>query len=249
MRFVAHTFAAILSLSVAFAHAAGPTGLLNDTGQTSCYDASSAAVACSASGVGSDAGAIPRQDARFGRDAKAAAGTLTKTGGGVVGFDFSCVLWNGTVDNSAACVTALTANAGGAATGTPSTDWACTKDNVTNLIWSLQSFDYISWTEATATGAGSPIKAHNDATRCGFSDGWRVPTRRELRSIVNFGANSPAIDGAYFPSTSSWKYWSNDVYIADASFAWYVLFDSGEAYANYTVMTSGYFVRLVRSGP
>ena len=38
--------------------------------QTNCYDATNAVVACSNSGVGSDAGANPRQDDRFGLDAK-----------------------------------------------------------------------------------------------------------------------------------------------------------------------------------
>ena len=72
-------------LSAVSVRAAGPTGLLNDTGQTPCYDGANAAVACSSTGVGSDAGVNPRQDARFGRDAKATAGMPTKIGGGAAG--------------------------------------------------------------------------------------------------------------------------------------------------------------------
>ena len=96
------------------------------------------------------------------------------------------------------------------------------------------------------TGAGSPIKAHNDATRCGYSDGWRVPTRRELLSIVHHGAYNPAIDGDYFPSTVSDWYWSNDDYAPDPASAWGVNFNDGSAGANGKANSS--HVRLVRSG-
>lgn len=243
MRFLAHACAAALALSVTCAHATGPTGLLNDTGQTKCYDASNAEAACAT--VAADTGSNPRQDARFGRDAKTG---LTKTGGGEAGFDFSCVLWDGSVDNSASCATTLaaTANTTATASGTPGTDWACTKDNHTNLIWSLQTVSAINWTNATATGAGSPIDTHNTASRCGFADGWRVPTLRELLSIVHFGASIPAIDISYFPSTAFDHYWSSDEYALSPAVAWYVYFHSGTADTAYK--TNAMRVRLVRSG-
>ncbi len=225
---------------------AAPTGLLNDTGQTSCYDASNAAVACSVSGVGSDTGANPRQDGRFGYDAKNVAGTLTKTGGGAAGFDFSKMCWNGDLEGAGTCTGTLVANTGATASGDAATDWACTKDNRTNLIWSLQSVGSITWTNATATGAGSPIETHNTATRCGYADGWRVPTRRELLSIVHHGASSPAIDTAYFPGTGAGWYWSSDTYAPNSANAWNVYSSNGDASSNNK--TSTVRVRLVRSG-
>ena len=100
---------------------------LNDTGQTLCYNAANTPVACSAA-VGCDAGVNSRQDARYGRDAQAAAGPLTKIGAGATGFDYSKIANNGST---------LAANATlGAAT---TTDWACTKDNVTGLIWEVKT--------------------------------------------------------------------------------------------------------------
>jgi hypothetical protein len=219
---------------------------LNDTGQTSCYDASHVAVACDAAGVGSDSGVNPRQDARFGRDAKNAAGTLTKVGGGAAGFDFSKVCWNGAIEGSGTCTGTLLANTGAAASGTPTTDWACTKDNVTNLIWSLQTVSNIDWDNATSMAGGSTIATHNTASRCGFNSGWRVPTRRELFSIVYDGAGYPAIDTAYFPSTVTGYYWSNDVYVPDSARAWFVVFSYGDSYPNNKANT--HHVRLVRSG-
>lgn len=145
------------------------TGLLNDTGQTSCYDTANNAVVCDISTTG-NASALPHQDGRYGRDAAQAAGALpTKTGGGDAGFDYSCVLWNGTVVNNPSCPSILTANTTGAAGATPATDWACTKDNVTGLVWSLQTQGPVDWN--TASDASFANAGHNSASRCGYSTG------------------------------------------------------------------------------
>ena len=69
------------ALAITPAFADGPTGLLNDTGQTQCWNGS-ALVACDDSSTG-DLSTYPRQDGRFGRDAAAAKGALTKIGGGL----------------------------------------------------------------------------------------------------------------------------------------------------------------------
>jgi hypothetical protein len=228
-----------LALLFSAAAQAAPTGYLNDTGQTACYDASNNVADCAT--VAADGGAAPRQDGRFGRDR---AG-MAKTGGGAAGFDYTKVCFNGDLEGSGTCTGTLVANATATTTGTLATDWACTKDNHTNLIWSLQTVSGITWADATAIGAGSPIKAHNDATRCGYSDGWRVPTRLELLSIVHHGASSPAIDGDYFPGTLSNRYWSNDAYVPPVG-AWLVEFSDG--YSDSFSKSLNYHVRLVRSG-
>lgn len=215
---------------------------LNDTGQDQCYNGS-ALVACTAANTG-DASPYPRQDGRFGRDR---AG-MAKVGGGAAGFDFSCVRWDGSVDNSASCITTLTANTTAGASGTPGTDWACTKDNHTNLIWSLQTVNSITWNNATSTAGGSPIATHNSANRCGLATGWRVPTRRELLSIVHYGVTIPAIDVNYFPGTAVDFYWANDSFASVPAIAWTVDFADGNANGTF-FKTSPFFVRLVRSGP
>lgn len=222
------------------AHAAGPTGLLNDTGQDACYDGA-ALVACAPANSG-DAAANPRQDGRFGRDAKAAAGTLTKTGAGAKGFDYTKICFNGDAEGAGTCTGTLVANTTATATGTPTTDWACTRDNVTNLVWSLESGSgdwntYANTTLPTAT---------NTASRCGYNTGWRLPTRRELLSIVHNGAWSPSIDSAYFPATQSSWYWSADTYAPGPASAWLVYFGDGDAVIDYKTVTD--YVRLVRSG-
>jgi hypothetical protein len=110
-------------LCASLAHA-GP-GALNDTGITFCGDATTNTANCAT--VAADGGKFPRQDARYGRDAQAAAGTLAKVGGGGAGFDFTKIANNGTV------------LAASAALGSGATHWACTRDNVTGLIWTVKT--------------------------------------------------------------------------------------------------------------
>jgi hypothetical protein len=220
--------------AVGAAHAAGPTGLLNDTGQTQCSNGT-AMVVCDAATTGNTS-PRPRQDGRFGRDV---AGP-TKVGGGVAGFDFTKVCMDGTLNCAGAAQTGAGTNAVGG--GFASTAWACTRDNVTNLVWSLHSGQG-EWTNYARTTLPT---AHNAQNRCGISTGWRLPTRRELLSLVNQDGRSPSIDEAYFPATQPNWYWTNDPYQLFRSNAWIVDFVYGRTYADFT--TSTYYVRLVRSG-
>ena len=108
---------------------AAQTKPLNDTGINFCGGASS--------GNNSPClGADPAgQDRNYGRDGAARMGALpAKIGGsaGAVdgspnGFDFTKIANNGT--------TLLP----GAGLGTAATDWACTRDNVTGLIWEVKT--------------------------------------------------------------------------------------------------------------
>ena len=231
-----------LAMCASVAHAAGPTGLLNDTGQTRCADASNALVACNAATTG-DSGVLPRQDGRFGRDVANPA----KVGGGAAGFDFTKLCWNGDPQGSGTCTGILVANGTGTPTGTPTTDWACNRDNVTNLVWSLQ-IQAATWNNATVSTY--PDAGHNTATRCGFATGWRLPTRRELLSIVHHGLpdySTAKIDVAYFPNTPSGYYWTSDAYAPPLAYAWLVDFNVGYSFGYYRTGTNS--VRLVRSGP
>jgi hypothetical protein len=220
-------FPLALLLAAVPVHAAG----LNDTGQTLCDNGANVMVACTPANSG-DGAAMPRQDGRFGRDPAAAAGQLAKTGAGAAGFDFTKVCMNGTLNCAGSASNAAAPAAG---------EWACTKDNHINLVWSLQTQSAV-WADATTT---LPAAA-NTAGRCGFNSGWRLPTRRELLSIVHNGTFSPAIDSAYFPGTVSSFYWSNDTYAPLPAGAWYVVFVDG--YPDAGVKTVNGAVRLVRGG-
>jgi hypothetical protein len=165
---------------------------------------------------------------------------LSKTGAGAKGFDYTKVCWNGDTEGSGTCTGALVANTTGTATGSPTTDWACTRDNVTNLIWSLQSASG-GWED----GVTMYPSMMNTATRCGYNTGWRLPTLRELLSLVHHGAWSPAIDSAYFPATWPIFYWSADA-TSSLLIAWIVHFYNGST-GTYNKNNS-YYIRLVRSG-
>jgi hypothetical protein len=237
-----------LSLLLAVASvlpALAQTGLLNDTGQTGCYDTSNNVVVCDISTTG-NASALPYQDGRYGRDAAQAAGALpTKTGGGDAGFDYSCVLWNGTVVNSPSCTSTLTANTTGTPSATPATDWACTKDNVTGLVWSLQTQGPVDWN--TASTASFANAGHNSASRCGYGSGWRLPSRMELAGLAHRGKVGPAIDLTYFPGTQSQHFWASDASAKYPTRAWGLEFLNGQHLADDKTNTN--IVRLVRSVP
>lgn len=145
----------------------------------------------------------PGQDGRYGRDAAQARGVLFKTGGGVAAFDFTALDASGTV------TTTLGSH-------------KCVYDNVTGLLWSSEINLASNWADA--------VNAASVHERCGRNAGWRLPTRRELLSIVYRGVLSPAIDGNYFPSAGMGtmnNYYTIDEYAPDASAVWVVDFYGG----------------------
>ena len=189
---------------------------------------------------------ITEQDCNKGRDAQAAAGTLTKTGAGQAGFDFTKLDANGN---------ALEASA---------TSWSCVRDNYTSLVWEVKTTDggihdasnTYRWGGKTALLTGTFGTQYNDwdtlvdganagSGLCGFTD-WRIPGREELRSIVNYNQVNPVIDTDYFPNTSPDYYWSASPYANDSSSAWGVGFMYGGGDYSYRDIT--YRVRLVRDG-
>jgi hypothetical protein len=218
-----------------------------------------------------------QQDAYSGRDAQAKAGTLTKVGGGLAGFDFTKL---GSDGRSLATQSAAWSDTGTEAAGTR---WDCVRDNTTGLVWEVKRNDAThlrhmghsyTWystdaansggaagteTGGSCTGVANTAKCNTQSfatavnalpagqALCGFRD-WRMPAVDELAGLAHLGRSNPAIDGNYFPNTSSSGYWSASPLAGYPGFAWLVYFSDGYGYYGYGFKSLALQVRLVRSG-
>jgi hypothetical protein len=112
-------------------------------------------------------------------------------------------------------------------------------DNITGLMWqqALSTTTY-TWAQAVAYCPTLSLASHND---------WRLPSRIELVSIVDFGVTSGAtINATYFPSTPADWFWSSSPLAGSSSDAWFVSFVVGNGYALYSVVSGTDYVRCVR---
>jgi len=109
-------------------------------------------------------------------------------------------------------------------------------DNVTGLIWQKEDDN----TQRTWSDAGT----YCDNLTLGGQSDWRLPSKKELISIVNYGTYSPSINTTYFPNTNSSVYWSSTTIAYNSSGAWIVLFNDGYVVIDYK--SSSYYVRCVR---
>ena len=150
--------------------------------------------------------------------------------------------------------------------------WSMVRDAVTGLIWEEKhawdnatnyadpndADNMYTWYDnnsATNGGnAGTPgagndtmdfIRALNTANYGGFSD-WRMPTDKELQTILDYGRYNPSIQMTFFFNTVPSYYWSSATYESIPSYAWRVYFLNGSVLNS--KKSSGNYVRAVRSG-
>lgn len=117
----------------------------------------------------------------------------------------------------------------------------------TGLIWQ-RCVRGQNWTGSTCSGTAiaytwEEAMAVTDGTG-GFGD-WRLPTQKELLTLVDYTLNSPAINRDWFPNSPAGAFWSATTYVQIAArSAWRTIFNDG-ATLPMDRSTSGN-VRLVR---
>jgi hypothetical protein len=74
--------------------------------------------------------------------------------------------------------------------------------------------------------------------------GWRLPTRKELQTIVDYSQSNPSIDPTAFPATPAAAFWSSSPVAGSPTVAWSIYFIIGLTYS--FVMTDPNEVRCVR---
>jgi len=137
--------------------------------------------------------------------------------------------------------------------------WACVIDLKSKLTWEVKSrigtinknTHTYSWYNGDPNINGGFVGLHNNGhctsspcntqsfaqylsqkNYCGLSR-WRVPTREELRSLVDYHGKfpGPAINAHYFPNTISQFYWSVSPDASNSDSAWGIGFTFGYDYS------------------
>jgi Protein of unknown function (DUF1566) len=188
---LAHMAIVTAAALFAAAPATSATPLINDTGQANCYATSNPFQPlsnCTGSG----------QDGEYGRDF-----TNPNSGDGGYGFSFVKVCNSGFDRGVGTCQSPLPAPGPGL------NDWACTRDNVTGLLWEVKTisnaadtFSYAGdFPGAGLIGTDNLVASANAAVLCGATN-WRLPSYNELMTLAHYGISSPPrIDHNFFPNT------------------------------------------------
>ena len=118
-------------------------------------------------------------------------------------------------------------------------------DTSTGLMWQQDGSRRVNWEYALSDFEGMNLGGYTD---------WRLPTIKELRSLINYGISCPSINIKYFSNTVSSFYWSSTTSERYAGDARGVEFCHGydnfsdKDFGGSTNHTGSQYVRAVRGG-
>ena len=111
-------------------------------------------------------------------------------------------------------------------------------DTLTGLMWQKQyEQNPMTWEQA--------LTQINSMLLGDYTD-WRLPTREELRSIVDYSQTVPSILTSIFPGTVSGNYWTSTSHPYQSGHVWCIHFYNGND--NYQTANNNYYSRAVRGG-
>jgi len=229
-------------------------------------DCAAAGAIISASGIDSEGDPVPAaQDAHYGRDV-----TDHDPGDGRAGFSYTKIAntglpledqtvayattpWSCVLDNVTGLLWEVKTDDG----GLQDKDWTYTWFNADMLANGGEAgepnggnchdpYDANSNPEGQPCDTAGYVAAVNAAGLCGHHD-WRLPTRKELISLVDNSVASPGptVDSNWFPNTQGSRFWTSSPYAYNTTLAWHVYFGDGNVAAHFKFLT--YRVRLVRA--
>jgi len=111
-------------------------------------------------------------------------------------------------------------------------------DNLSNLMWQDNK------EPTTLTLGWSSAKSYCSNLVLASYRNWRLPTRKELHSIVDYGKYNPSMDKT-FKNIEVYNNWTSTVSPRDTDKAWTVFFVSGEEDLDYKTNYGN--VRCVRT--
>lgn len=115
-------------------------------------------------------------------------------------------------------------------------------DTQTKLVWQRCAVG-LKWDGKTC--AGKATKATLKDAKAAPA-GWRLPTKDELKGLVDKSAKKAKIDATAFPGTPGGIFWAGKPEANDDLGAWLVDFRNGKVFGN--TRKSTHLVRLVRAG-
>ncbi len=149
-----------------------------------------------------------------------------------------------------------------------SLNWSCVLDQKTALVWEVKSeTEGLQYTMNTYTwfdgesgrknnmyskncywGEGCNTQSFvddiNEAQLCSYSN-WRLPTRDELKTIINYYGDDILIDLDFFPNTQKETYWTSMTAKDNPSLAYEIPFFFGGSIVREKSLDT--YIRLVRS--